>query len=62
MIAGENLLQVSDHTVNPKIVFTGKTCFYLWYGSALYTFNPSDWNTDKPLVHTFNPKYDEINW
>jgi hypothetical protein len=21
-----------------------------------HTFNPSGWNTDKPLAHTFNPK------
>jgi hypothetical protein len=47
-----------DFTVNPEIVLvTEKGGFSMWCGSALaHTFNPSVWNTDTPLVHTFNPK------
>ena len=58
--------RISDHNVNPEIVFftekQNKTKPVSSFGMAYplaYTFNPSGWNTDIQsgfLVHTFNPK------
>jgi hypothetical protein len=50
--------RIFDHTVNwENVLFPEKPCFYLWCGSALkHMFNPFNWNTDTPLVYTFNPK------
>jgi hypothetical protein len=50
---------IFDHTVNPKVVLFIEKKSVSSCGVAqplAHPFNPSSWNTDTPLVHTFSPK------
>jgi hypothetical protein len=46
--------RIFDHTVNPKIVLLPENTVSSCAQPLALTFNPSGWNTDMPLIQTFN--------